>query len=75
MRAGLAAEGTHLVASADAPLALRSLAERWGDAHLEEVLEKGGRWRSTRAFEAEDYVYVLYFDAQQVLQDFTCFPR
>jgi len=73
--AGLADEGTLLVDSADAPAALRALAQRWGGAHADEILEKGGRWSLTRAFEAEGYVYVLYFDAQRVLQDFTCVPR
>jgi len=75
VEAGLAAEGTHLVASADSPTELQALADRWGGDDAAEIVEKGSRWGSTRAFGAEGYVYVLYFDDHGVLQDFTCVPR
>lgn len=75
VRAGLAAEGAEEVAAAEGGAALERLAGEWGGARREEVLEKGRRWASTRAFLTGDFVYVLYFDDSELLQDFTCVRR
>jgi hypothetical protein len=72
---GLAGEGAHEVAAAGDAAALARLAEDWGDGRRGEVLEKGARWASTRAFLTGDFVYILYFDGERVLRDFTCVRR
>ena len=75
VREGLAAEGAREVASAGDAVALARLAEAWAGAQSGEVLEKGTRWASTRAFLTGDFVYILYFDGERLLQDFTCVRR
>lgn len=75
VREGLANEGTLEVARAEDAVSLARLARDWGGARGGEVLEKGTRWSSTRAFLSGDYVYILYFDGTRVLQDFTCVRR
>lgn len=75
VRAGLATEGAEEVAAALGEAGLERLAEEWGGARRDEVLEKGRRWASTRAFLTGDFVYVLYFDGTELLQDFTCVRR
>jgi len=75
VQAGLSAEGAEEVAAADAGARLALLADEWGGERRDEVMEKGERWSSTRAYLAGDFVYILYFDATRLLQDFTCVRR
>jgi len=75
VRAGLASEGAHEVAQAGDAVSLARLAQDWGGARSGEVLEKGTRWSTTRAFLAGDFVYILYFDETRVLKDSTCVLR
>lgn len=73
--AGLAAEGSLLVASADGPAELRRLAERLAPGRAAEVVDKGRRHGRTRVFAAADMLYFIYFDREGVMRDFTCVGR
>lgn len=73
--AGLAAEGSPLVGSADEPVELRRLAERLAPARVAEIVEKGRRHGQTRVFAASDMLYFIYFDGEGVMRDFTCAGR
>ncbi len=73
--AGLDAEGSLLVGSADEPLELRRLAERLAPARAAEIVEKGSRHGHTRVFAAADMLYFIYFDREGVMRDFTCAGR
>jgi hypothetical protein len=75
VREALLAEGAREVARARGDQGLRQLAAEWGGALEGEVLAKGERWGTTRVFATGDFVYILYFDATQVLQDFSCVRR
>src|SRR5262249_59921613 len=65
-------EGSPLLAAPADPDALRRAVERWGDGRREEILQKSGRWPTTRAHRAGDVTYFLYYDASGVLKDYTC---
>ena|SRR5260370_15880047 len=69
---GLADEGSPLIEAPEGPLALEEVARTLGRRKAEEVLEKGRRWPTTRVFRAGDMLYFLYFDRDDVLQDYTC---
>jgi len=73
--AGLNAEGSLLVDSADEPAALRRLAERLAPGRVAEIVEKGRRHGRTRVFAAADMLYFIYFDSEGVMRDFTCVGR
>jgi hypothetical protein len=73
--ASLVAEGATLLAAPAGETELRRLALEHGGARSPEILEKGRRHARTRAFRAGDAVYVLYFDADGILRDFTCVTR
>ncbi len=70
--AGLRDDGSPLVQSPQGEAELRALAARWPGPRGSEVLDKGRRWPVTRVFHASDMMYVLYFDQDGVLRDFTC---
>jgi hypothetical protein len=70
--AALLEEGATPIAAATGEAELRRLAEGHGGPRGAEIVEKGRRHARTRAFRAGDAVYVLYFDADGVLRDFTC---
>ena len=72
---GLADEKSPLVGSADDAPALRRVAEVFGGVRKAEVLEKGGRFPHTRVFDAADMRYFIYFDADEVMRDFTLVSR
>ena len=69
---GLAAEGSPLIEAPEGRVALEKVARSLGGRKAEEVLEKGRRWPTTRVFRAADMLYFLYFDGDDVLQDYTC---
>jgi hypothetical protein len=69
--AGLEDEGSPLVASPEGEDALRAAARQYGRQKQAEVLAKGGRYAKTRVFRAGDMIYFLYFDADDVMRDFT----
>ena len=71
---GLLDEGARLVDSSAGEADLRRLAARWGGPHAAEVVSKGTRWAHTRVFLARDVVYILYFDSEGTLRDFTLAP-
>jgi hypothetical protein len=75
VREGLENEGTHLVVSADAEESLRIAAEVYGGEKKAEVLEKGRRWGKTRVFRTPDITYVLFFDRDGIMRDFTLVTR
>ena len=75
VREGLENEGTHLVLSADAEESLRIAAGAYGGEKEAEVLEKGRRWGKTRVFRTPDITYVLFFDRDGKMQDFTLVTR
>ena len=72
---GLENEGTHLVLSADTEESLRIAAEVYGGKRKTEILEKGHRWGKTRVFRTPDASYVLFFDRDGTMQDFTLVTR
>jgi hypothetical protein len=65
-------EGSHLVAAPANDDELRRVATERGRAKAAEVLEKGRRWPRTRIFVADDMVYFIYFDGNDVMRDFSC---
>jgi hypothetical protein len=69
---GLADEGSPLIEAPEGPVALEKAARSLGGRKAEEVLTKGRRWPTTRVFRAGDMLYFLYFDAADVLRDYTC---
>jgi len=69
---GLADEGSPLIEAPEGPVALEKAARSLGGRKAEEVLEKGRRWPTTRVFRAGDMLYFLYFDGDDLLQDYTC---
>jgi hypothetical protein len=69
--AGLEDEGSPLVAAPEGPEGLRAAAARFGREKQAEVLAKGSRFPKVRVFRAADMIYFLYFDADDVLRDFT----
>jgi hypothetical protein len=71
----LLAEGATPLAAPAGEAELRGLADGQGGSRAAEILDKGRRHARTRAFRAGDAVYVLYFDADGVLRDFTCLTR
>jgi hypothetical protein len=75
VREGLENEGTHLVLSADGEESLRIAAETYGGERKAEVLEKGRRWGKTRIFRTPDITYVLFFDRDGIMRDFTLVTR
>ena len=72
VQAGLVAEGTRLLARAISITELRTLANRWAPARAAAILEKGERFPETRFFAAGEILYVIFFDAGGVMQDFVC---
>ncbi len=72
VEAGLRDDGSPLVQSPRGDAELQALAGRWPGPRGAEILEKGRRWPTTRVFHASDMMYVLYFDQDGVLRDFTC---
>lgn len=72
VEAGLRDDGSPLVQSPRGEAELKALARRWPGPRGTEILEKGRRWPATRVFHASDMMYVLYFDQDGVLRDFTC---
>lgn len=72
---GLRAEGGQLLDSPSGAPALRQAAARWGSVRAAEVLRKGSRWPQTRVLLVGDMIYFLYFDAADVLRDFTCVSK
>jgi hypothetical protein len=72
---GLADDGSPLIESPDGPAALEAVANRYGGAKAGEVRTKGGRWPTTRVFQAGDMMYFLYFDRDDVLRDYTWVSR
>ena len=72
---GLEAEGTQLLAAPRSEDELRELGSGWDERAASEVLAKGARWPQIRVFEADDMIYVLYFDERGVLRDYSCFGR
>jgi hypothetical protein len=69
--AGLEEEGSPLVEAPDGPQAIRDVASKLGRQKQAEVLTKGSRWPKTRVFRAGDMLYFLYFDADDVMRDYT----
>lgn len=69
-----AEEAAPLAAPAD-EAELRRLALQYGGTRAAEILEKGRRHPRTRAFRAGDAIYILYFDREAILRDFTCVTR
>jgi len=51
------------------------MAQVFGGPRRDEVLEKGARWPHTRVFDAADMRYFIYFDADEVMRDFTLVSR
>jgi hypothetical protein len=72
---GLRQEGTLVVDSAADAEGLGRLAARWAGPQAPDVLEKGKRWRRARAFAAGNVVYVLYFNDDGIMTDFTYVGR
>lgn len=72
VEAGLRDDGSPLVQSPRGEPELQALAARWPGPRGAEILAKGRRWPVTRVFHASDMMYVLYFDRDLVLRDFTC---
>jgi hypothetical protein len=73
--AALTQEGGMPIAAAAGERELRHLAAEHGGIQAGEVWHKGQRHAQTRAFRVGDALYVLYFDADGVLRDFTCIAR
>jgi hypothetical protein len=71
----LIAEGATPLAASAGDDGLRRLAEGHGGARAAEIEAKGRRHAQTRAFRAGDAVYVLYFDKNGILRDYTCVTR
>jgi hypothetical protein len=69
---GLRGEGFTLLAAPTSALELRELAARLGPAFEASVIDKAARSARVRAVSSEDFVYVLYFDGEDVLRDYTC---
>jgi hypothetical protein len=72
---GLADEGSPLIESPEGPAALVAAAIRYGGPKAGEVRTKGSRWPTTRVFRAGDMIYFLYFDGDDVLQEYTWVTR
>ena len=72
---GLADDGSPLIDSPDGPAALEAAASHHGGLKAGEVRAKGRRWPTTRVFRAGDMNYFLYFDGDDVLQDYTWVTR
>ena len=72
---GLEEEGSRLLAAPVGSADLRRLAAERGGPRAKEIVEKGTRWPQTRAFLAADMIYVIYFDEDGVMRDFTCVSR
>jgi len=69
--AGLADDGSPLIAAPQDGGALEQAVRRWGSDRAEEIRSKARRWPITRVFQAGDMVYFIFFDASQRMRDFT----
>jgi hypothetical protein len=72
--AGLEAEGSALLAAPSDQAALAAAAVRWGREHAPALQKKASEHAQTRVFRAGDFIYFLYFDADDVLRDFAVIP-
>lgn len=70
--AGLQAEGFPLTAAPATQADLQRLADSLAPPYQADVLRKASQWPRTRAFSGQDIVYVLFFDAEDTLRDYTC---
>jgi hypothetical protein len=72
---GLLDEGAALVAAPRTRAeAERVIAER-GGARRGELRAKASRYPELRVFQASDMLYFVFFDADEVMRDFTCVSR
>lgn len=69
---GLEDEGSPLLASARGAAEVEVFAARWGGQRRQEILAKARLHASTRIHRSQGAVYFLYFDAEDVLRDYTC---
>lgn len=74
VRAGLEAEGTRLLGSADGAEALAPLVARLAPGSDAAVRSRAGGAARTRVFRASRYLYWLFFDARDTLTGFVVTP-
>jgi hypothetical protein len=69
---GLALQGDPLLAAPNAPDDLARTVERWAGPRRPEVEAKSARSKKTRVYRASEMACFVYFDADDVMRDFTC---
>jgi hypothetical protein len=68
-------EGTLLVASPRGPEEIQRLARERGGPRAAEIEQKASQWARTEVFAAGDVLYLVYFDSDGVMRDFTVVDR
>jgi hypothetical protein len=69
---GLALQGDRLLAAPDTRAEVEQSTGRWGGQRSAEIRAKSALWRKTRVYQAAEMAYFVYFDADDVMRDFTC---
>lgn len=72
LTAGLAEEGTVVLASPTSPGEQEKTMAAHGGDRAAEIREKAGRWGHLTVYRASDMLYFVFFDDDQVMRDFTC---
>jgi hypothetical protein len=72
---GLEAEGSPLVEVATTAEAKERLATARGGGRVAEIRDKAARHKELRVYQAGDMLYFVNFDAEGLMQDFTCVSR
>lgn len=72
---GLRDEGTILVATATTREETERAIATYGGRKAVELRAKAGRYPQMRVFRAADMLYIVFFDDQGVMRDFTCVSR
>ena len=72
LTAGLAEEGTVVLASPASPEEREKAVAAHGGERAAEIREKAERWAHLTVYRASDMLYFVFFDDEQVMRDFTC---
>jgi hypothetical protein len=64
-------DGSPLIAAPANEVEVRAVLGRFGGQRQDEILGKAKRWAKTRVFLANDMVYFIFFDEQDVMRDFS----
>jgi hypothetical protein len=72
LTAGLAEEGSPVVAAPSSPNEVEEVIAAHGGDRVAEIREKAGRWGHLTVYRASDMLYFVFFDDERVVRDFTC---